>query len=157
MPPTIAAQLSVQQQWQGPYPPPDAAERFEKLQPGTFNRLVTMAEKLQDAQIEQSKMALEYQGDATYRGQMLGGGISAVALILAAIVGWLGYPWLAGAFVAVPVMGVAKALVESARQQVAPSAPAEASVAVSELPSKERAPQQPTNQPPPEGDAPHTR
>ena len=56
MPPLIAQhRLEL---WQGPYPPPEAVERYEKISPGTFNRLITMAENLQNAQIEQSADAL---------------------------------------------------------------------------------------------------
>jgi uncharacterized membrane protein len=62
----------LQQSWQGPYPPPDAVERFERLSPGFLNRLVSMAERLEAAQIEQSGKALDYQAQATARGQNLG-------------------------------------------------------------------------------------
>src|SRR6516164_4459803 len=45
--------------WQGPYPSPDAVERYERVQPGTFDRLIKMAEQLQAAQIQQSATALD--------------------------------------------------------------------------------------------------
>jgi uncharacterized membrane protein len=106
----------LQQSWQGPYPPPDAVERYEKIQPGVFDRIVSMAERMEAAQIEQSAAALKYQHEDSRRGQWLGFSVAAGAVVGAVIIGIVGNPWLAAAFLAVPVMGVAQALVESARK-----------------------------------------
>ena len=39
----------------GPLPDADSAERYEKLQPGAFDRMLTLVEEMQRFQIEQSK------------------------------------------------------------------------------------------------------
>jgi len=104
----------LQQSWQAPYPPPEAVERYEKLLPGFLNRIVSMAERVEAAQIEQSAAAITFQHNATRRGQWLGFAVAIAALFGAAYCGYLGQPWLAACFVAVPVMGVATALVNSA-------------------------------------------
>lgn len=39
----------LQQSWVGPYPPPEAVERYEKAMPGFFNRVVSMAERIEAA------------------------------------------------------------------------------------------------------------
>lgn len=113
----IGAQAIQQQLWQGPYPPPEAVERYDKVHPGAFARILTMAENMQAAQIEQSKIALLNAHSDTRRGHWLGSSIGALALIGAVVIGLWGNVWLAAAFLAVPVMGLAKALVESTRQR----------------------------------------
>lgn len=105
----------LQQSWQGPYPPPEAIDRYEQALPGFFDRIVSMAERMEAAQIEQSARALEAQASAIKRGQWLGFAIGAVALVGAVVCAFLGEQWLAAAFVSVPVMGVATALVNSHR------------------------------------------
>ena len=102
-------------QWQGPYPPPEAAERFEALHPGAFSQILAMAEHAQAAQIEANRTALEYAQKDARRGQWLGWSVSVVAVLAAVIVGIMGQPWLAAVFLSVPVLGVARALVDSGR------------------------------------------
>jgi uncharacterized membrane protein len=103
------------QSWQGQFPPPEAIERYDKVHPGAFDRILTMAEKIESAQIEQSAQALRYQHQDTSRAQWLGFSLAAIAVICAAVLGAIGQPWLAGVFLAVPVMGAVKSLVDSGR------------------------------------------
>src|SRR5579863_1101619 len=110
--PISAGQLRVQAQvqWQGQYPPPEAIEHYEKVLPGAFTRMITMAEQLQSAQIAESKLVAEYTQRDNRRGHWLGFSAVILAMIAALAALALGYPWVAGAFISVPVMGVAKAL-----------------------------------------------
>ena len=101
--------------WQGPYPPPEAVERYEKILPGTFDRMLSMAERLQEAQINQSRDAVNYTMEDTRRAHWLGWGLGIFALVVAIGCAWLGYPWLGAAALSVPVMGLGTALVNSAR------------------------------------------
>jgi len=119
-PPQITGTL--QQTWQGPYPPPEAVERYDKVQPGAFNRILSMAERMEAAQIEQSADSMRFQHQDTIRGQWLGFVTVVIALIGAGIMGAIGQPWLAGVFLTLPVMGVAKSLIESARSSSRPIA-----------------------------------
>jgi uncharacterized membrane protein len=50
----VAAQVQL---WQGQFPPPDALERYEKLLPGAFNRMMVMAETAQTNQAADIKRA----------------------------------------------------------------------------------------------------
>jgi hypothetical protein len=79
--------------WQSPYPPPDAVERYEKICPGAFDRILGMA-------------------CAHWLGFVV-----AIAALIAAIVSLLfgDNPWVAGLCLSVPVMAVAKALIDSAK------------------------------------------
>ena len=74
-----------------------------------------MAERMEKAKIDQSDKVLTMQADDTRRGHYLGASLGATAMFGAAIMGFAGQPWLAAAFLAVPVMGLAKALVESVK------------------------------------------
>jgi len=126
------AQLQV---WQGQYPPPDAIERYEKVLPGSFNRMIAMAEQLQSAQITESGRVVQYTAAAAKRGHYLGAGTMVVAMACALAALHLGNGWVAGAFLTLPVMGVAKSLVDSARgradaAQLAQSQPAVPSASV---------------------------
>jgi uncharacterized membrane protein len=125
-PPPVGIQLtlpgippSIQQQttWQGPYPPPEALERYEQLLPGAFNRMITMAEQLQASQIDEARRALSYTRADSRRGQWLGFFSTVGAMEGALICVYLASPWVAAAFLSVPVMAVGKALIESARSQ----------------------------------------
>ena len=119
--PQIQQQAQVQL-WQGQFPPPDAVQKYEEILPGSFNRMIRMAESLQEAQINDAKRAQDYTSADTKRGQWLGFSAvlasvlgAAACTIAAAITHQSGGYWVAGALVGVPVMAVAKALVESAR------------------------------------------
>ena len=108
-------QSAVIQNWVGPYPPPDAIERYEQIMPGTFNRILSMAERMEAAQIAQSSEAIRYQANDTRRAHYLGAGLGAFAIGGAMVIGFKGQPWLAAVFLAVPVMGLARAFVEGWR------------------------------------------
>lgn len=111
------AGASVQQTrlWQGQFPPPEAIERFEKVLPGAFDRLITMAEHLQAAQVEEDKRAHDYTRADARRGHWLGFTSTVLAIVASVGVTIAGYPWIGVALVSVPVMGVAKALIDSTR------------------------------------------
>jgi uncharacterized membrane protein len=114
------AGLPVAQQtfqvWQGQYPPPDAVEHYEKVLSGSFDRMIAMAERLQAAQIEESRRAHDYAQRDSQRGHWLGFSTAIGAMVAASVALVLGYPWVAGVFISVPVMGVAKALVDSVKR-----------------------------------------
>jgi hypothetical protein len=74
-----------------------------------------MAEQLQAAQIKQSADAMLLSSGDTSRGHWLGFATTAFAMVGALISLRLQYPWVAGAFLSVPVMAVAKALVETTK------------------------------------------
>jgi uncharacterized membrane protein len=120
VPPNIplgAPGFAVQQVqvWQGQFPPPEAIERYEAINPGTFDRLVTMAERQQQAVIESAAEARRFQRADNQRGQYLGFIVTVLAILGAVICGYLGLPWIAAALVGVPVLSVANALIESAK------------------------------------------
>lgn len=106
-------QVQQMQHWQGPYPPPEAVERYEKALPGTFDRMIKMAEQLQAAQIDEAKEIRSMTHRDQQRGHYLGFLTAVGAMIGGLICLKFDSPWLGAVFLSVPVMGVAKALIES--------------------------------------------
>ncbi|HUZ66148.1 MAG TPA: DUF2335 domain-containing protein [Beijerinckiaceae bacterium] len=107
-------QIAAQQSWRAPFPPPEAVERYEKVLPGTFDRLIAMAEKLQAAQISQGNAIIENTRCDNSRGHSLGFSAMALALAGALFAIWLEAPaWVDALFLSMPVLGVAKSLIES--------------------------------------------
>jgi uncharacterized membrane protein len=122
--PGMVARVQQQVQvWQSPYPSPEALREYERLQPGAFNRMLTMAEQAQAAQINSIKIAQENQRTDTRRVQFLGAGITVLAICAAVYLAMHGQTVVAGLLLSVPVMSVGKALIESARQLWNPAAP----------------------------------
>lgn len=115
--PGIAQKLLVQQMqsWQGPFPPPEAIKQYELVLPGTFDRMLKMAEEAQQAQVATTFRAQEFARLDTRRGHWLGFAATVVAMLGAILCAYLRQPWVAGLFLSVPVMSVAKALIESKR------------------------------------------
>jgi uncharacterized membrane protein len=99
-------------------------ERYEKICPAAFDRILSMAERLQAAQIEQGRTVAQFTQIDTKRGQWLGFLVAIGALLGAVASLALGSPWVAVAFLSVPVMAVAKALIDSAKASPAPKPPA---------------------------------
>jgi uncharacterized membrane protein len=104
------------QLWEGPFPPPEAIEAYERVLPGAFARMIQMAEQSQAAQIEETRRAQDYARCDMRRGHWLGFLSTLSALVAAVGATVAGFPWVGVAFVSVPVMGVAKALIDSARK-----------------------------------------
>jgi uncharacterized membrane protein len=118
-PPPGAQVVSIQQvqQWQSPYPPPEHIKEYEAILPGTFDRIVKMAEQAQAAQIESVRTAQESLRANSILGTLLGGAVTVVAMICSLVCVFHGALWVAGAFLSVPVMSVAKAFIESAKSR----------------------------------------
>jgi uncharacterized membrane protein len=127
------------QLWQGPYPPPAAVREYEAILPGTFNRMVSMAEQAQAAQIATIRQAQNYTRRDARRGQLLGFAATLVAMGCAVWCVHAGAPWVAGLFLGVPVMAVVKSLIESAKKPAA-----------SPLPEPPQTPTSPPGSPPPQ-------
>jgi uncharacterized membrane protein len=103
--------------WQAPFPPPQAVCEYEQILPGTWNRLLGMAEKAQAAQILTIRNAQEYYRRDTKRGQVLGIVAMLAAMGCAIYCVSMKQPWVAVAFLSVTVMAVARSLIEAAQNQ----------------------------------------
>lgn len=104
-------------QWQGHYPPPDAAERFERLAPGAFDRMLSMAERAQEAQLASLADVNRNIREDARRGALLGTAVTLASMLGAGVCACIGQPWVAGAFLGVPVLSVARSLIETTRRK----------------------------------------
>lgn len=115
--PFVSQQVQV---WQGQFPPPEAIERYVAVQPDSFDRIIKMAERQQESAIDAAAKVQGYQHRDTKRGQYLGFAVTFAAVIGAAYCGMTDHVVVAVALVSIPVMTVARALIDSGtvRKQV---------------------------------------
>lgn len=105
---------SVSSQWAGPLPPPEALARFDQVIPHGAERIFKMAEAEQAHRIACEKEALAATVAEAKRGQWLGAIISVASLAGALLSVWFGAHWsVSVALVGVPIMALAKAIVDS--------------------------------------------
>lgn len=78
------------QSFSGPIPHPELLEGYERVQPGLAERIVSMAEKEQEVQLECDKALVEGPIKATRRGQWMGFVIALLFLGAATALGILG-------------------------------------------------------------------
>lgn len=67
--------------WNGPFPPPEAVQLYEKTLPGAFDRILTMSEKRQAAEIEISLKSTDAAIADAKRGNYMGFIVTLVALV----------------------------------------------------------------------------
>ena len=110
--------VSVSSQWSGPLPPPDALARFNEIVPNGAERIFKMTEAEQAHRITFENTGLVAAIAEAKRGQLLGASISIVSLASALISIFLGAHWTVTVLlVGVPIMGLAKAIVDSRSQK----------------------------------------
>lgn len=109
-------EISSERYWSGVLPRPEDFARFGEILPSAPERLLRMAELEQQHRIDLESKIVPENIKAGARGQWLGAIISLVALVLAALMAWLGAPWqISVALVAAPVLSVARSLVTALR------------------------------------------
>lgn len=101
------------QVWQSQYPPPEAVERFEAVLPGSFDRILTMVERAQQAQIDAVEQVNRHLQADTKRGVWLGFVVAMGGLFGAGFCAYFAQPWVAGVFLGIPVLGLVRTLVTS--------------------------------------------
>lgn len=103
--------------WAGPLPPPEALSQFNNIVPNGAERIFRMTEEQQASRIHIERTGLQAAIAEAKRGQLLGASISIVAIVGAILSVYLGSHWLVSAMlVGVPIMGLAKAIVDSRSQ-----------------------------------------
>jgi len=95
--------------WTAPLPPPQAVLEYEEILPGTWDRLLKMAEEAQSADIHDD----EHIHREFRRGQVFGFLIMLAAMGSAIYCVKVNQPWVAATFLSVTVMAAAKAFIAS--------------------------------------------
>lgn len=125
LPPQVQQQvISIiqAQHWSGPIPSPDALEKYEKVIPGSANRLLQLAEKEQAHRHSMDRESLSTKARDVRRGQYLGAGIGVLAVGGAIGIASVA-PVVAVALVGVPVASIINAIINarsSAKKQPSP-------------------------------------
>lgn len=91
----VVKAISIVQQevFSGPIPHPRLLAEYEKLQPGSMDRFMTMAEKQQDHRMELEDKAIASQLKSNERGQVFGFILSALVIISGIVLFVIGMPW----------------------------------------------------------------
>jgi uncharacterized membrane protein len=106
-------QAMMQLQAHGPFPPPAAIREYEAILPGTFERIVRMAEKAQQDQTDTVRSGQQALRQDTRRVHWMAAAISVAAMVGAGFCASIHETWVACAFLGVPVFAVAKAFIDS--------------------------------------------
>lgn len=122
-----ALQQTQTQVFQGPTPPPEVMERYEKLVPGIAERLFKLAEDeslhrraledqankaniaAQDKQLEIAKLQSKAAFDSDSKGQSAGVFVSISCIVGAVFLSMYGHDWVAGGLAAIPTAAVIQA------------------------------------------------
>ncbi len=70
------------QVWNGPFPPPQAVDAYERLLPGSFNRILVMGEERQKAELALASKATDAAIADTKRANWMGYSVNFLALVL---------------------------------------------------------------------------
>lgn len=95
------------QMWMAPFPPPHVVVEYERVLPGTWDRMLTMAEEAQKADILSADNKGKYIQRGFSRGQAFGFLALLMAMGSALYCARLNQPWVAGAFLSMTVMAAA--------------------------------------------------
>lgn len=102
--------------WAGALPRPEDLEKFSEIIPNGAERIMRLTENEQEHRITMEKAALPENFRAQRRGQYLGWTLSLSSIAAAGVSSFLGaHPSVSIAMLSVPVLAVAKALVDSFR------------------------------------------
>lgn len=81
---TTLAAFSATATWTGPLPPADQVEAYERVLPGSFNRLLSMAERQQDHRIDLEKTVASGSIARARHGMYLGFALAVIVLAIGA-------------------------------------------------------------------------
>lgn len=85
-----------QESFSGPLPHPELMSKYEQIQPGFAERIISMAEHQQDHRIDCERKIIDGSMSETRRGQWLGFSVALLFLGAATALGLTGHDWLGG-------------------------------------------------------------
>lgn len=84
--PGTVARIERRESWRGPAPHPEDLQKYELVQPGFADRLITMAEQEGQSRRDLTASAVQAAISSETRGQYLGFALGVVGLVAAALV-----------------------------------------------------------------------
>lgn len=103
----VAVQAMHVTAWDGPVPPPAAAESYERIAPGAFNRLLSLAESEAKTRREIEKTDHAEYNRSVARGQAYAFVLTLAAFVCGTICACFGQTAAAVAFVGATVVNLA--------------------------------------------------
>lgn len=77
----------------GPIPSPEVLQKYEMIQAGFADRIITMAENERKDRTDIAKDALEKNAMLSARGQILAFALCSIVILVSVGFAWLGHPW----------------------------------------------------------------
>ncbi len=93
--------------YSGPLPAPEDFEKYEKVLPGSTDRILSMAEKSLDTRTKNETYIIEKRLEQSGRGQFLGFILALFFGVIALVLALLGHETLAGIIVSVDIISLA--------------------------------------------------
>lgn len=100
-----------QKLYSGPLPPPEDFREYEKVLPGTTDRIVTMVEKQTEHRIEIEKKAVTENLRQTRHGQWIGAGLCLFFGVAGCFLSYTGHDALAALVFGTTILGIATVFV----------------------------------------------
>lgn len=106
-------QTSIETQFSGHIPPPSMIEHYERIHPGLADRLMTMAERAQQAEID-STNDVNRRTDRYQLLALAAGGIGLLSILaVATFLALHGHDWVAAGVLGIGVSGIIATLVNA--------------------------------------------
>lgn len=103
--------ISIEQGFSGPLPPPDALAAYEKIMPGSAERIFVMAEKEQEHRISLENYAVKEQLQQSHHGQNYALIISLAAFLVSAFLAYTGHEVTASIIAGIDLIGLTAAFI----------------------------------------------
>lgn len=107
----VVQSVLLREHFSGPLPHPRHFREYDDIVPGSAERIIQMAEKAQDHNIDIEKKIIGAQIDDQKRGMNYGLAALLVVLALGGLFAYLGNNWAAALFLGTSVLGVVGAFI----------------------------------------------
>ena len=98
--------------FRGPLPPPALFAQYEKVLDGSSERILKMSEREQEQRHDWDNTFLDYQGKEIIRGQWLGFGLGALAILGGIYCAIINQPWVAAVLVGTALANILTAFMK---------------------------------------------
>lgn len=107
----------IEQRFSGPLPPPKILEQYERVLPGSAERILKMAEKEQGHRHSVEKTETDGIFGLQRRGQLFGFLIAISAFLIGGILVYLGHDWVGGILMGATVVSLVTVFVVGSRKK----------------------------------------
>lgn len=109
------AVLGEKRHFSGPIPSPEVLQKYEMIQVGFADRIITMAENERKDRTDIAKDALEKNAKLSDRGQIFAFALCSIVILASVAFAWLDHPWPGSLLGASGFAGIITAFIVSHR------------------------------------------